>query len=185
MIAGKIQPNIPSTRALITSCATTQILKLLQRNTDVRCYENGYFNLACPDYVFSEPLGPIRYRSREYDPMIMGKVKAIPEGFTAYDKIVIEGPMTFLEFIAKMKADFNVEVTLISSGGVALFNSYLPGHKHAVRLPRNIEDVYNEISEEPLPERKTYMILSVGGEDIEEACDFECPSIKYFYKPRK
>lgn len=28
----------------------------------------------------------------------MGKVKAVPEGFTIYDKIVLQGPLTFQQF---------------------------------------------------------------------------------------
>ena len=57
-----------------------------------------------------------------------------------------------------MKARFNIEVTLISCGKMALYNAYLPGKKHAPRLARKIEDVYNEIAtDEPLPEGRTYL----------------------------
>jgi hypothetical protein len=30
-----------------------------------------------------------------YDPIMMGPVKAIPEGYTIYEKIIVEGPLTF------------------------------------------------------------------------------------------
>ena len=67
--------------------------------------------------------------------------------------------MNYSSLIAKMKADYNVDVTLISSGKVALYNGYLPGNKHAVRLPRNIEDVYREIAEDAIPESRAYLAL--------------------------
>ena len=46
-------------------------------------------NLALPLFVFSEPTPANKTKSKEYDPILMGKVKAIPEGFTIYDKIVV------------------------------------------------------------------------------------------------
>jgi hypothetical protein len=36
----------------------------------------------------------------------------------------------------------NLEVSMITCGSVALYNAYMPGNKHAVRLPQNIENVY-------------------------------------------
>jgi len=60
----------------------------------------------------------------------------------------------------------------VSSGKVALFNGYLPGGKHNVRKPRLIEDVYREISEEPIPEGRRYLAIEIGGEEIGEGCDF-------------
>jgi ubiquitin-activating enzyme E1 len=112
----------------------------------------------------------------------MGKVKAIPEGYTIYDKIVIDGPLTFDQFFAVMKERYNIDITLVSSGKVALFNGYLPGNKHAVRRPRNIEDVYREISEDPIPEGRRYLALELGGEELTEGCDFSMPTVKYYFK---
>ncbi len=67
--------------------------------------------------------------------------------------------MNFNTFFAKMRADYNVDVTLVSSGKIAMYNAYLPGNKHAVRLPRNIEDVYREIAEDAIPESRAYLAL--------------------------
>jgi hypothetical protein len=112
----------------------------------------------------------------------MGKVKAIPEGYTIYEKIVVEGPLTFEQFFEEMKTRFNIDVTLVSSGKVALYNSYLPGNKHAVRRPRHIEDVYREIAEEPIPAGRYYLALELGGEVIGEGCDFSMPTVKYIFE---
>jgi hypothetical protein len=59
--------------------------------------------------------------------------------------------MTFQQFFDHMKERFNIDVTLVSSGKMALFNSYLPGKKHEPRRSREIAEVYREISEDPIP----------------------------------
>jgi len=104
--------------------------------------------LALPLFVFSEPTPANQTKSKEYDPIMMGKVKAIPENYTIYDKVVVNGPLTFQQLFDHLRETYGVEITLVSSGQVALYNGYLPGNKHAVRLPRNIEEVYKEIATE-------------------------------------
>lgn len=45
-----------------------------------------------------------------------------------------------------MKKEYNIEITLVASGKIALYNMYLPGNKHAPRLTREISEVYKEVS---------------------------------------
>jgi hypothetical protein len=81
-----------------------------------------------------------------------------------------------------MKERFNIEVTLVSSGKIALYNAYLPGKKHEPRLTREISEVYRSISDEPIIDGRYYMILELGGEVIGEGCDFCIPSVKYIFQ---
>ena len=77
----------------------------------------------------------------------MSAVKAIPEGYTIYDKTVVDkGSMTMKQLFDYMSENVGIEVTLVSSGKFALYNAYLPGNKHAPRLEMKVEDVYKQVS---------------------------------------
>jgi len=95
-----------------------------------------------------------------------GPITAIPEGFTIWDKVVVDHRMKIGEFKAYMKEKYSVNITLISCGKIALYNEYLPGKKHAPRLERYIEELYNEISDEKLPAGRYYLPIELGG-DVE------------------
>lgn len=95
MIAGRIIPAIATTTATITGCVGAEMYKYAQGFTDIESFKNGFINLAIPLFIFSEPSPAKTTKTVEYDIALMGKVQAIPEGFTIYDKIEVAGPLTF------------------------------------------------------------------------------------------
>lgn len=81
-----------------------------------------------------------------------------------------------------MKEKYNVDISLVSSGKMALYNAYMPGKKHEARKAQRIEDIYRQIAvDDPVPEGRYYLQLEVGGEVIGEGIDFSLPTIKYIF----
>ncbi len=77
-IAGKITPAIATTTAMITGVVCTEIFKFVEGFPKLDSYKNAFINLAIGMFVFSEPDEVAKQTDKDYDPMLLGPVKAIP-----------------------------------------------------------------------------------------------------------
>jgi ubiquitin-activating enzyme E1 len=127
MIAGRIIPAIATTTAMITGCVAAEFYKFVQGWTDIEKFKNAFINLAVSIFLISEPDEIGRTKSKDYDPIMGGAVKAIPEGYTIYDKTLINaGSLTFQELFDFLKEKVGIDVSMVACGKVALYNAWLP-----------------------------------------------------------
>jgi len=65
------------------------MINFVQGMDKLEDYKDAFINMANNDHFFVEPLPVKTTVSIEYDEIMCGPVKAIPEGFSVYDKVVI------------------------------------------------------------------------------------------------
>lgn len=135
-------------------------------------------NLALPLWIFSEPEPPIKAKDKDYDPIIMGPVKAIPSGHTTWDKILVKGPLTIGGIKEHFAEKYQVNVSIMSVGKLCLYNSYMPEAEE--RLSLDIVEAVLKFGG-VIPDFKKFLELEVCG-DTETGEDALLPTIKYAFK---
>ena len=177
MIAGKIIPAIATTTAAITGIVSLQLYTLYQTNK-IDFLRDCYLNLAINSIFMSEPKPAIQMKDKDYDPILLGPVKAIPPNWTVWDKITIKQSMTCKELIDYVKKEYNVEVTDITCGSVNIIQMFMSSSK--ARLPQKIEDVYNTNAKVKLNENTKVLNLEISG-DVGDATAL-LPMFRYVFK---
>ena len=132
--------------------------------------------------MMSQPDDIIKNKSKDFDPIMCGPITMLPEGFTNYDKIVLQqGSMTFQQIFDWLRENHAVDISMVTCGEVALYNAYLPGNKHAPRLAQTPEEIHKQITGVDQPAGRRYLKIDVGGSIIESGADFQMPPIKYYF----
>ena len=143
MIAGKIIATIMTTTATVSGFVSLQLYTLLQTH-DIKYLRYIYFNLADNYYLFRKP-DPVKKTSDKLPGEDGGPSKAIPEGWTTWDKIEIKGSKTAKEFYDYLKEKYNITTidTLIANARIII----------------NDEDDFNEKKDKKIED----LLLEEGG----------------------
>jgi ubiquitin-activating enzyme E1 len=180
MIAGKIIPAIATTTAMIAGAVAIELYKL-HLHDNVEKFKNTFANLGISTILFSEPLPPMRTKSKDYDPIVMGPVKAYPEGFSTWEKLTVAGPCTLQQFIDAILREHKLKTNIVSCGKTCLYNGYLPKGKHADRLGKSLHLLFEEVSGLKIIPGRRYLAVEVSCEGEEDGSDYAIPVIKYTF----
>jgi len=182
MIAGKIIPAIATTTAMITGAVMLELYKVVQGFDKIEDYRNAFINLAVEIFVFTEPTPPKKMVDEEFNVVMGGPIKAVPQNWTIWDTIELnQGSLTLQQLMDWLKETYKVSTSMVSVGTMALFNGYLPKGKHNERLPWKVEDIYAEVVPNGSIKGQHYIILDIGAALIECGTDATMPKVKYIY----
>lgn len=175
MIAGRIVPAIASTTAMITGFSTMQLLTMIN-SEEITLVKNCYFDTSNNLYQINNPADVIHIEDEEFNEIFNGPSIAVPPGWTVWDIIIINGPMTCQNFVDYFKKTYNVNILSISSNLKIIIQMFMPSKKK--KLPINIEEIYeNNFGKKIL---ENHLWLDVSGEiNNINVC---MPKIKYIFK---
>lgn len=165
-IAGKIIPAIATTTALVTGLVVMELYKVIDGNTDIEKYKNGFVNLALPFFGFSEPIASPKATYK-------GKNGEVPID-RIWDRFDV--PNFTLQNLLDHFSEKGLQVTMLSSGVSLLYATFFPKAKNADKLPMKLSELVATVSKKPLPDHQKKVIFEICVEDIDGE-DVEVPYI--------
>ena len=169
MISGKILPAIATTTSSIVGLVSLQLYSLKQ-TLDINFLRDCNINFIFNNYMFNSPVA-CEYEKNEEN------IKFIPHNFTVWDFLEINKSMTIRQFIQYIKEKYDVDIKLISSNNLNLYE-YTNEKKNDDNY--KIEDVYNTRSKIKLFKNKRFLILDIYGNIGNFVA--KIPRIKYIFK---
>lgn len=184
--AGRIIPAIATTTAMVTGFVMLELCKLMNKK-GFEDFRNTFANLALPLFQMAEPIAPLKSKSRSEkrcpdpinnpDYIEEEDVVCIPDGFTAWDKLVVdEGDLTLQEFIDYFKKKYNVNTFTVVINGKIL---YTMGSRKE-RLPKKISELAVEVGKVDISHEN--FLMPVANFMTEENEDVETPDIVFKFR---
>ena len=112
----------------------------------------------------------------EIDPVLNIPVKIIPDGWTIWDNIIIEGSQECKKLIEYIKVKYNVDITLITSESIIIYDSR--SKKNKINIEKKIEDIFCLKKKKNI--EKNYLWLNITGKI--EGITTLFPKFKYIFR---
>lgn len=185
-IAGKIIPTVLTTTASIAGLVSLQLYTTFQ-TSEIKYFRNCYFGFNSNYYNFSEPHEAIKTFDKEPDG-INGAFKAVPEGWTSWDRIEVKGPKTFGEFCDDLKEKYKINVSSLFIDEIMIYNVLLEVKNKDIK----IEDAYATIIGKPISNNKKFLSINIvatvpetqiNGKDYKKVSVLS-PMIRYMFREK-
>ncbi len=171
--AGKIVPSIATSNACITGLASMQIYLMIQFNNfkdKLKNFRNYSINLGTCNFDYSFPSQVIIHNEKN----------DIPKNWNVWDLIKFKGPMKIIDFIQKIKKDYDVEVEFILSGTFIFYNKNDKENNTKNKVEdKKIENLFQDICKIKIDKKKKILLKIIGKKNNNLV---NMPIIKYIFK---
>jgi ubiquitin-activating enzyme E1 len=183
MIAGKIIPAIATTTCAVTGLVCIELYKTVA-GREVEAMRNSFLNLAVNVYSMGEPGAPKRVKSIAYDPISMGPVRAYPEGFTRWDKLVVRaGDMTFKQLDEWIGKEHKLALSMVTAGKHILYNPGLYKSHREQRSGLRVVDVWKSVTgNAEVPAGRKDLLLDLSVNELGGDGDVVMPRVQYYFE---
>lgn len=177
-IAGRIIPAIATTTALVTGLVCLELYKIVgsaHKVLEIDSYKNGFVNLAIPFVTFSDPTPP-------------AKTKCVLKGkewnWTSWDSMDIldKGDITLGEFLSFFETEYNLEISMLSTGVSLLFSFFANKKTVELRKKMKMSEVVETVTKKDIPDGQLYIVLDIIATDATTDEDVELPYIKFKFR---
>ena len=155
-IAGKIIPTVLTTTASIAGVVSLQLYTTFQ-TSEIKFFRECFFNLNSNYFYFAPPYEAIKTTDKE-PTALNGAFKAVPEGFTSWDRIEVKGSKTCGELCDYLKEKYQIDAESIIIDDTLIYDTFLNVKKNK---DLKIEDVYSESKGKPISEKKKFLTINV------------------------
>eukprot|EP01126_Amoeba_proteus_P044051 TRINITY_DN4876_c0_g2_i1.p1 TRINITY_DN4876_c0_g2~~TRINITY_DN4876_c0_g2_i1.p1 ORF type:complete len:285 (-),score=53.26 TRINITY_DN4876_c0_g2_i1:122-976(-) len=178
-----VRPSVITVASTLSGLAQIEFYKILLEK-EIDAFHLSNLNLATSFIQHYEPSTP-KKRKTEYDPMEMRMVNAVPEGFTCWDKIIIEGDLTLQALIDVFpQIHFGCKLTCLFFFQELIWISdpFIPHHKrlNENNLTCNISEIFGSLFPKVHLKEKRYLNIGATAELNGDIVHIPEISIKFF-----
>lgn len=182
MVAGRIIPAIATTTAMITGFIQLEVYKYI-KGAPLEAFRAATVNLATNVFCVELLPDPLRKKTG-LDPETYMQCTAIPEGWTTWDKVVINQPgLTTAQFLEAFKSvHHGAEITSLATyNGKVLYADWHDKKSIDEALNSKLIDLYVKNDGPVQPDGRKYILLVAAGANDKDGNLANIPKIQYYF----